>query len=47
MLFTSGYFEGALVRKGEMEQDVEFIMKPYRRKDLADKVRMLLSEAAA
>jgi PAS domain S-box-containing protein len=47
VLFTSGYFEGALVRKGEMEQDVEFIMKPYRRKDLADKVRTLLGEAAA
>lgn len=47
VLFTSGYFEGALVRQGEIEQDVEFIMKPYRRKDLADKVRTLLSETAA
>ena len=47
VLFTSGYFEGALVRKGEIEQDVQFIMKPYRRQDLAEKVRMLLSEAAS
>jgi PAS domain S-box-containing protein len=47
VLFTSGYFEGALVRKGEIEQDVQFIMKPYRRKDLAEKVRTLLSETAS
>jgi PAS domain S-box-containing protein len=44
VLFTSGYFEGALVRQGEIEEDVEFIMKPYRRKDLAEKVRALLAE---
>jgi PAS domain S-box-containing protein len=47
VLFTSGYFEGALVQKGEIEEDVEFIMKPYRRRDLADKVRKLLSETAS
>ena len=47
VLFTSGYFEGALVRQGEIERDVQFIMKPYRRKDLAEKVRTLLSEAAS
>jgi PAS domain S-box-containing protein len=47
VLFTSGYFEGALVRQGEIEQNVEFIMKPYRRKDLAEKVRALLAETAS
>ena len=35
VLFASGYFEGALVSKGALETDVQFIAKPYRMKALA------------
>ncbi len=34
VLFTSGYFEGALVRKGSIGANTHFLVKPYRRKDL-------------
>ena len=43
VLFTSGYHQGALVRQGEIEREVQFIVKPYRKKDLAEKVRAMLS----
>lgn len=46
VLFTSGYFEGALVSKGELETDVQFIVKPYRMKDLALKIDELLRSAS-
>jgi PAS domain S-box-containing protein len=42
VLFASGYFEGALVSKGDLETDVEFIAKPYRMKALAEKVEEIL-----
>lgn len=42
VLFASGYFEGALVSKGALETDVEFIAKPYRMKALAEKVEEIL-----
>jgi PAS domain S-box-containing protein len=42
VLFTSGYFEGALVSKGALEVDVQFIAKPYRLAALADKVAEVL-----
>ena len=42
VLFTSGYFEGELVRIGDLGGDIQFIVKPYRKKDLAEKVRALL-----
>jgi len=42
VLFASGYFEGALVSKGALETDVEFIAKPYRMKALAEKVGEIL-----
>ena len=42
VLFASGYFEGALVGKGALETDVQFIAKPYRMKALAQKVEEVL-----
>ena len=42
VLFTSGYFEGALVNKGALQVDVQFIAKPYRLTALADKVSEVL-----
>lgn len=38
MLFTSGYFEGALVRNGSLNSSVRLLVKPYRKKDLAEKM---------
>lgn len=41
-LFQSGYFEGALQRNGVLEESVDFIVKPYRKADLARKIRAVL-----
>lgn len=46
VLFASGYFEGALVSKGELQTDVQFIAKPYRMKALAQKIEEVLNLAA-
>ena len=42
VLFASGYFEGALVERGEIGETGEFLVKPYRKKDLAEKIRQVL-----
>ncbi len=42
VLFASGYFEGALVGEGQLEADVQFLPKPYRRQELAQKVAKAL-----
>lgn len=41
-LFTSGYFEGALVNKGSIAANTHFLVKPYRRKDLARMMNQVL-----
>ncbi len=46
VLFASGYFEGALVGKGQLETDVQFLAKPYRKKELARKIEEVLSTAS-
>jgi PAS domain S-box-containing protein len=46
VLFASGYFEGALVGRGDLETDVQFLMKPYVRKDLAQKIEAVLKSTA-
>lgn len=43
VLFASGYFEGALVTKGQLETDVHFLAKPYRMRELAQKIEDVLS----
>lgn len=43
ILFSSGYFEGALVGKGELETNVQFLPKPYRKLELAQKIEEVLS----
>ena len=43
VLFSSGYFEGALVGKGELDTNVQFLPKPYRKQELAQKVEEVLS----
>jgi signal transduction histidine kinase/DNA-binding response OmpR family regulator len=43
VLFTSGYTQNAIVHGGRLDPGVELISKPYRREDLARKVRNMLS----
>jgi PAS domain S-box-containing protein len=47
VLFTSGYFEGALLRNGTLDANVQLLTKPYRKKELAEKVQDALKSAAA
>ena len=42
MLFTSGYTENAIVHGGRLDPGVNLLGKPYRREDLARKIRMLM-----
>jgi CheY-like chemotaxis protein len=46
VLFVSGYFEGSLVEKEQLETDVQFLAKPYRKKQLAEKIEEVLSAAS-
>jgi CheY-like chemotaxis protein len=45
VLFTSGYTENAIVHNGRLDVGVELISKPYRREQLAAKVRRVLDSA--
>jgi PAS domain S-box-containing protein len=42
VLFTSGYTENAIVHHGRLDPGVALLNKPYRKKDLAEKVRQVL-----
>ena len=42
ILYTSGYSESAIIHHGRLDQGVELLSKPYRRSDLASKVRKVL-----
>lgn len=44
ILFTSGYTENAIVHHGRLDSGVKLLSKPYRRQDLADKIREALAE---
>jgi two-component SAPR family response regulator len=46
ILFTSGYFEGALVRDGKVDASAPLLVKPYRKNELARKVLEVLSSPA-
>lgn len=45
VLFTSGYTENAIVHHGRLDRGVHLLSKPYRRAELAAKVRLVLGEA--
>ena len=47
VLFTSGYAEGALQNDGRLAKGMLLLAKPYRKRDLAEKVREALSAPAA
>ncbi|MEX2453850.1 MAG: ATP-binding protein [Rhodospirillaceae bacterium] len=42
VLFTSGYTENAIVHHGRLDRGIQLLAKPYRRSDLALKVRKVL-----
>lgn len=42
ILFTSGYSEDTLLKEGRIPPNVQLLSKPYRRRELAAKVRELL-----
>ncbi|MDZ4735197.1 MAG: ATP-binding protein [Rhodospirillaceae bacterium] len=44
VLFTSGYTENAIVHNGRLDPGVHLLQKPYRKQDLATKVRAVLDE---
>lgn len=45
ILFTSGYTENAIVHNGRLDAGVELLSKPYRREQLAAKVRRVPDNA--
>lgn len=45
VLYTSGYTENAIVHHGRLDPGVQLLSKPYRRNDLAKKIRHVLNEA--
>jgi CheY-like chemotaxis protein len=42
VLFTSGYTENAVVHHGRLDPGVALLNKPYRKRELAEKVRQVL-----
>ena len=47
VLFTSGYTQNAIMQGGRLDPGVELLSKPYRREDLARKVRQILARRQA
>ena len=46
-LFTSGYTEDAIVHHGRLDPGVALLNKPYRKKDLAEKIRQVIDATRA
>jgi len=42
VLYTSGYTQNAIIHNGRLDEDVQLLSKPYRRDELARKLRALL-----
>ncbi|MGE4123822.1 MAG: PAS domain-containing protein [Pusillimonas sp.] len=47
ILYTSGYTENAIVHHGRLDRGVNLLTKPYRRNELASKVRKVLDAPQA
>jgi PAS domain S-box-containing protein len=45
MLFTSGYTEEAIIHQDRLEDEIELLNKPFKRSDLAQKIRAVLEHA--
>ncbi|MFN3324403.1 MAG: PAS domain-containing protein [Bryobacteraceae bacterium] len=46
ILFTSGYTENAIIHHGRLDPGVHLLHKPYRREDLAAKIRLVLDQGS-
>jgi CheY-like chemotaxis protein len=44
VLYTSGYTQNAIVHNGKLDEDALLLSKPYRREDLARKLRTMLDQ---
>lgn len=44
VLFSSGYSDTALIHQGRLDKNVHLLTKPYRRREMAEKVRLVLDE---
>jgi two-component SAPR family response regulator len=44
VLYTSGYTENAIVHHGRLDPGIHLLNKPYRRHDLALRIRHVLEE---
>jgi PAS domain S-box-containing protein len=45
-LFTSGYTRDSIIHQGKLDPDVHFLSKPYKKQDLAHRVRAVLDGPA-
>ncbi len=45
VLFTSGYTENSVIHNGRLDEGVELLSKPYRREQLARRLRKLLTSS--
>jgi CheY-like chemotaxis protein len=43
VLYCSGYAENAILHEGLLDKDVQFLSKPYTRRELAAKIRRVLT----
>ncbi|HMO55919.1 MAG TPA: response regulator, partial [Roseiflexaceae bacterium] len=43
VLYTSGYTENAIIHQGRLDPGIQLLTKPYRRADLARKIREALA----
>jgi PAS domain S-box-containing protein len=45
VLFTSGYTDNSIMHHGQLDKGINFLSKPYRRRDLAETLRRVLDAA--
>ncbi len=47
VLFTSGYSDDTIIHHGRLDEGVELLNKPFRKSDLARKVRSVFDKAVS
>ena len=45
ILYTSGYTEEAIIHQGGLDEGIELLPKPFRREDLAQKIRSAIDRS--